>query len=139
MLQFLKQTVKDKLTLREDSSGCLWHCNTAFALHDALRSHTGSTFLLGDGAITSLCRKQGMNSSVSAEAEVVATDNISPYDMDMIISQGKRISSQGEYPLSGQQKCHVAQDQWMQECWQALSSFEHLILLCHQSEDQRPH
>ena len=29
----------------------------------------------------------------------------------MIISQGTRISSQGEYPLSGQQKYHVAQDQ----------------------------
>ena len=26
------------------------------------------------------------------------------------MSQGTRISSQGEYPLSGQQKCHVAQD-----------------------------
>ena len=39
----------------------------------------------------------------------------SPNDMDMIISQGIRISSQGEYPLSGQQKCHVAQDQQMQE------------------------
>ena len=51
----------------------------------------------------------------------------------MIISQGTRISSQGEYPLSGQQKCHVAQDQWMKECWQVLSSFEHPILLCCQS------
>ena len=51
--------------------------------------------------------------------------------MDMIISRGARISSQGEYPLSGQQKCHVAQDQWKQEYWQVLLSFEHLILLCH--------
>ena len=49
----------------------------------------------------------------------------------MIISQGTRISSQGEYPLSGHQKCHVAQDQWMEECWKALSSSEHQILLCH--------
>ena len=58
--------------------------------------------------------------------------------MDMTISQGTRISSPGEYPLSGQQKCHVAGDQWMQECWQALLSSEHLILLCHQSKRQRP-
>ena len=62
-----------------------------------------------------------------------------PNDMGMIISQGTRISSQEEYPLSGQQKCHVAQDQWMQECWQVLLSFEHLILLHHQSKGQRPH
>ena len=59
--------------------------------------------------------------------------------MDMIISQGARMSDQEEYPLSRQQKCHVAQDQWMQECWQVLSSPEHPILLHHQSKSQRPH
>ena len=40
------------------------------------RSHTGSTFLMGDGAIASLSRKQGMNTRSSTEAEVVATDEI---------------------------------------------------------------
>ena len=61
MLQFLKQTVKDKLTLRADGSGCLkWHCAAAFALHDDFRSHTGSTFSMGDGATTSLSRKQSI-------------------------------------------------------------------------------
>ena len=45
MMQFLKLTVKDKSTLRADSSGCLsWHCNAAFVLHNDFRSHTGSTF-----------------------------------------------------------------------------------------------
>ena len=49
--------VKDKLTFRADSSGCLsWHCNAAYALYDDFRSHTGSTFSMGDGAITSLSR-----------------------------------------------------------------------------------
>ena len=44
MMLFLKQTVKDKLTLSADSPGCLsWHCNAAFALHNDFRSHTGST------------------------------------------------------------------------------------------------
>ena len=77
MVQFLNQTVKDKLTLRADGSGCLsWHCNTAFPLHKDLRSHTDSTFLMGDGAITSLSRKQGMNTRSSTEAEVVAADEI---------------------------------------------------------------
>ena len=77
MLQFLKQRVKDKLTLRADDSGHLkWHCDTAFALHDDFRSHTGSSFLMGDGAITSLSRKQGMNTRSSTKVEVVATDEI---------------------------------------------------------------
>ena len=77
MLQFLKQTVKDKVTLRADGSGHLkWHCDTAFTLHDDFRSHTGSTFSMGDGAITSLSRKQGMNTRSFTKAEVVVADEI---------------------------------------------------------------
>ena len=77
MLQFLKRTVKDKLTLRADGSVCLkWHCDAAFTLHNDFRSHTGSTLLMGDGAITSLSRKQGMNTRSSTKVEVVATDKI---------------------------------------------------------------
>ena len=48
----------------------------AFTLHNDFRSHTGSTFLMGNGAITSLSRKQGMNTRSSTEVEVVATDEI---------------------------------------------------------------
>ena len=78
---------------------------------------------MADGAITSLSRKQGMNTRRFTEVEVVATDEIiSQMIWTWIISQGTRISHQGEYPQSRQQKCHVAQDQWMQECWQALLS-----------------
>ena len=51
------------------------HCHAVFTLHDDFRSHTCSTFMMGDGAITSLSRKQGMNTS-STEVEVVATDEI---------------------------------------------------------------
>ena len=69
--------MKDKLTLRADGSGCLsWHCDAAFVFHDDFRSHMGSTILMGDGAITSLSRKQGMNTRSSTEEEVVATDEI---------------------------------------------------------------
>ena len=77
MIQFLKQAVKDKLTLRADGSGCLsWHCNAAFALHNDFRSHTGSTFSMSDGATTSLSRKQGMNIRSSTKVEVVDADEI---------------------------------------------------------------
>ena len=69
--------MKDKLTLRADGSGHLqWHGDAAFALHDDFRSHSGSTFMMGDGAITSLSRKPGMNTRSSTKAEVVATDKI---------------------------------------------------------------
>ena len=78
LLQFLKQTVKDKLTLRADGSGHLkcWHCDAAFTLHDDFRSHTGATFTIGDGAITSLSRKRGTSTRSSTNAEVVAADEI---------------------------------------------------------------
>ena len=76
-MRFIKQTVKDKLTLRADGSGGLkWHCDAGFALHDDFRSHTSSTFSMGEGAITSLTRKQGMNTRSSAEVEEVGTDEI---------------------------------------------------------------
>ena len=66
-----------QVTLRADGSGCLkWHCDEAFALHNDFRNHTGSTFTMVDGAITSLSRKQGMNTRSSTEVEVVATDEI---------------------------------------------------------------
>ena len=81
---------------------------------------------MGGGAITSLSRKQGMNTRSYIEAEVVVVPN----DMKMVISQGTRLSSQREYPLSRYQKYHLAQDQWMQECWQVLLSSEHRILPC---------
>ena len=70
-------TVKDKLTLRADGSGCLkWNCDAAFTLHDDFRSHMGSTFTMGDGAIMSLSRKQGMITRSSTKVEVVAADII---------------------------------------------------------------
>ena len=69
--------MKDKLTLRADGSGCLkWHWNAVFALHNDFRSHKGSAFLMGDVAITSLSRKQGMNTRSSTKAEMVAADEI---------------------------------------------------------------
>ena len=79
VLQFHKQNVKDNLTLRAVGSGCLkWHCDAFFIFHNVFRSHTGSTFMMGDGAITSLSRKLGMNTRSSTKVEVVVADEIVP-------------------------------------------------------------
>ena len=59
----------------------------AFVLHDDFRSHTGSTFLMGERAITSLSRKQGMNTRSYTEAEVV------DYFLKHKDIQSRRISS----------------------------------------------
>ena len=77
MMKFLKQIKNDKLTLQTDNSNTAkWYINTAFAIHPDLRSHTGGILTLGKGAITSVSRKQGMNTRSSIEAESVAADEI---------------------------------------------------------------
>ena len=87
--------------------------------------------MMGDGAITSLSRKLGMNTRSSTEAKVVATDEIiSPMIWTQLFLKVQGYPIKREYPLSRQQKHHVDGDQQMQECWQALLSSEHPILLC---------
>jgi hypothetical protein len=77
MMKFLNQTVKDCLTLKADGSNTLkWHVDASFAVHPNMRSHTGATMTMGQGAIVSISRKQGMNTRSSTEAEVVAADEI---------------------------------------------------------------
>jgi hypothetical protein len=77
MVQYLKQTATDRLTLRSDGTGVLkWHGDAAFAVHGDYRSHTGGTFTMGQGAITTISRKQGLNTRSSTEAEIVAADDL---------------------------------------------------------------
>mgnify|MGYP005863156433 CR=1 FL=1 len=77
MMRFLQQTQEDVLTLRADGSGDQkWHTDASFAVHPDFRSHTGATLTMGQGAITSISRKQGMNTRSSTEAEVVAADEV---------------------------------------------------------------
>ena len=62
MMKFLKQTAKDKLTLRADGSRNLhWHVNVAFTVHPDMHSHTSAMMTMGNGAVTHICHKQGMN------------------------------------------------------------------------------
>ena len=77
LMRFLKKTQNDILTLSADgSNSLLWHVDASFAVHPDFRSHTGATFSMGRGAITSISRKQGMNSRSSTEAEVIAADEV---------------------------------------------------------------
>ena len=77
MVKFLQQTINDRLTLGADGSKQLkWCVDASFAVHPDFRSHTGAVFTMGQGAITSVSRKQGMNTRSSTEAEVVGADEV---------------------------------------------------------------
>jgi hypothetical protein len=77
MLRFLRQTCDDRLTLRADGSKTIkWMVDASFAVHPDFKSHTGATMTMGEGAITSISRKQKMNTRSSTEAELVAADDV---------------------------------------------------------------
>jgi len=64
------------LSLEADDTQTLkWHVDAAFAVHGDMKSHTGSTFSLGKGAIFSDSMKQKVNSRSSTEAELISVDD----------------------------------------------------------------
>jgi hypothetical protein len=77
MMDFLKTTVNDGLTLRANLNIIVnWYLDAAFAVHSDFKSHTGSCMTLGQGAITAISTKQKINTRSSTEAELVSTDDI---------------------------------------------------------------
>ena len=88
MMKFLLQTKQDRLSLSADGTGKLeWHVDASFAVHPNMRSHTGITLTMGGGAITSVSRKQGMNTRSSTEAELIAADeSIGPIRKEILQS-----------------------------------------------------
>jgi hypothetical protein len=91
----LRQTCKDRLILRADGTKTTkWMVDASFAVHPDFRSHTGATMTMGNGAITSISRKQKINTRSSTEAELVAVDDV----VGSIIWTKLFLESQG-YPL----------------------------------------
>jgi hypothetical protein len=77
MVKYLRQTAENCLALRADGShALLWHVDAAFAVHPDYRSHTGAIVSMGEGAVISISRQQGMNTRSSTEAELVAADEV---------------------------------------------------------------
>ena len=76
MMDYLKKTANDSLTIRlGDMSETEFSIDASYAVHHDGRSHTGMTMKMGEGAITSLSRKQKLVTRSSTEAELVAVDD----------------------------------------------------------------
>jgi hypothetical protein len=77
LMRFLRQTIRDRLTLQADGKRTVsWMVDASYGTHPDMKSHTGATMTMGKGAITSISRKQKMNTRSSTEAELVAVDDV---------------------------------------------------------------
>jgi hypothetical protein len=81
MLKHLEQTVEDELILGADGEGVLFvrhFPDAAFAVHQDMKSHTGSILTLGRGAANTFSSKQKLNTKSSTESELVGADDVVP-------------------------------------------------------------
>jgi hypothetical protein len=102
MMRYLKGLVKDVLTLKADRSGMSkWCTDASFAVHPDYQSHTRAIMTMG---VTSISRKQGMNTQSLTEAEVVAADEVV---LDKVVFGSTRQPSERKHPISRQPECYV--------------------------------
>ena len=79
VLRYLKHAPHIPLTLEADGTHSIkWWIDASFAVHGDMRSHTGGTMSMGKGSVTTVCRKQRINTTSSTEAEVVAVHEVLP-------------------------------------------------------------
>ncbi len=77
-----------------------WWVDASFAVHLDYRSHSGAILSLGKGGVTSILRKQKLNTKSSIEAEVVGVDDASAqilWTNYFIKSQGYQITETKVY------------------------------------------
>ena len=92
LLSWMNKTCNDATTLEaDDKNEEYWHVDAAFAVHNDMKSHTGGTFTLGKGVITSVSTKQKVNSRSSTEAELIGMDDV----VDKIVWAHEFIGAQG--------------------------------------------
>jgi len=77
--RYLDGTIGLPLILAMDKSGKMqWHVDASFAVHNDMKSHTGATMTMGQGAAYSQSSKQKLNTKSSTEAELVGVDDVLP-------------------------------------------------------------
>ena len=77
--RYLDGTIGLPLILAMDESGKMRrYMDASFAVHNDMKSHTGATMTMGQGAAFSQSSKQKLNTKSSTEAELVGVDDILP-------------------------------------------------------------
>jgi len=124
MMQYLKHTKNNRLTLEADESMVAnWDVDASFAVHPDMQSHTGISVTFGKGFPINISCKQSNNTRISTEAELVAADGaMGPilwtkhflaeqgYDYKQILHKDNRsamfLESNGR-KSAGKRSCHI--------------------------------
>ena len=92
IMSYLNTTKEIVLCLEADNEQKLqWYVDASFGTHKDMKSHTGSMFTLGKGAIWNESTKQKVNARSSIEAELISIDD----KISKIIWMRKFIEAQG--------------------------------------------
>ena len=76
VIRNLCATVHLPLVIGWDNTGeLLWSIGASFAVHNNMRSHTGTLLTFGKGTVFSLSNKQKVNSTSSTIAEIIGVDD----------------------------------------------------------------
>jgi hypothetical protein len=95
VIKYLRRTKFLKLTIEADQLDVnRWYIDGAFAVHDDMRSHSGSFMTFGKGMMNGSSNKQKINTTSSTEAEVVVVHD----NMPAILWTRYFLEEQG-YPL----------------------------------------
>ena len=82
VLGYIKETLFLPLTIGWDETGSMhWYVDASFAVHQDMKSHTGSVITFGKGAALSMSTKQKINTKSSTEAELVGVDDALPFNL----------------------------------------------------------
>ena len=84
--------------------------DTAYAIHDDCRGHTGVRMSFGQGMALSYSWKQTINIKSLTKAELVGVDNALGYPLGSLLYARAGIRYGSISALSGQHECYPAQD-----------------------------
>jgi hypothetical protein len=107
VMSFLKGTIDDVLMLEADDTTALtWYIDMAFAIHGDMRSHTGTVFTMGKGALIGSSTNQKVNSRSCSTDEMLADYMTKPLGGGKFkLFQDRIMNLQGKYHRIGQQEC----------------------------------
>ena len=78
-MQYIRSTIYITLIMMVDKLNILkmW-VDASYAMHTDYRSHIGATISLGWVSLSSMSKRQKLNSRISTEAELIGADNVIP-------------------------------------------------------------